>query len=343
MIDYTNLTKICIDNNTMYSFSRECNLLFVIDYETMRLFDLGILPEEDYLEKNLISEIVKWQDKLVFIPRNAKNIYVKEHDQYRIIDIGNYVDRDLKNKFDSSLIYDDVLYLFGHWSSMIIGIDLTSEKIIYTYNIPDEYVIKKENRKDAFFSHYYFESSIVYLPFLSAPYIALFYVNEKKVEWIKVCDLEIGFSSIIKSYNGKFILPCRGLGMIVYDEGNKRIEYLFTKEDFFGSLELYSYRGKIYIPRFANSLVSMDFNDYEIEKYDNKKCSGLIRYNNENYLILDNVIEIYGNEGINHFRLDFSNLEQLLRKYSKSIRTKIENVVYENSYFKLQNYLDNLF
>lgn len=340
-INYSFMGTFLRCKDDIYSFSREQNILFDIDRNNLALKSIDFLPNEDFSKRDLISEIKVWKNKLIFIPCNASSIYIKENNIYRTINLEKYVNKNLNNKFYGSVIYKDCLYMFGHWASIILGVDLNEEKIVFAYNVPEKFISMKNQKNDAYFSDYLLEGEKVYLPFLSEGYIAVLNLQTKDIQWIKVADETNGFSLILRYKQGVFILCRRNeRGMVLYDEINNKVKSMFEKIDFRYGINISSVGFKVLVTCYDNCSY---FFEIESGKYEvkNDKCFRVIIEGDELIKIKKEGIEILdlNNKNSRTFDIDYSNFNCLINEKRKEINACMNGIVQESTPFLLESFV----
>ena len=341
MNKYSLFGKFLFGENDIFSFSRDYNLLCVFN-KNYKISKVDFLPGENYFSKNLISEVIEWKDKLIFVPKNITNLYIKDGNEFRLIDLSEVVENGLNNKFECAFLVDDYLYLFGHWASQIVEINLAEERVEYNYRIPDEYVLMKEKKQDAFFSNYYYENNKVFLPFLSAGYIAILDLKTKNVEWKKVRGANSGFSSIIGVSDERYIMPCRGNGVYVLDKTFEIKDYLFENIDFTSALGMCLKGDNVLIPCYRDGVYSININSNKCDKNEGIMCWGM-SCDKEDYYVTSNegLILLSGNEK-RTLSLDFSGINDLINQNEKRDIFHNEDIIFENDLFSIDNFIYNI-
>ena len=172
---------------------------------------------------------------------------------------------------DAEFIYDDYLFLFGHWSTKIIGINLVNKKVDFVYNIPNKFISMKEEKADAFFSNYILKNNKVYLPFLSGGYFVVFDLKNREIEWKEVGAEDQGFSQIYYEKKEKLLLCRRNeRGLVLFDETSNYLRSLFEKYNFNYSIGIYSIGSMIWIPCYNSFSYLIDIHAERCEIEDIK-------------------------------------------------------------------------
>ncbi len=340
-IDCLNFETMGVFEEDIFLFSKQFNYFLRIDKKKEKIDEIDFLPEEEFVKNNLISCILKWRNASLFIPRNAKHVYKKEGAVIRKIEIDNVEELDTDNKFLSAMVYEDYLFLFGHWIPKIIGINLISEKVEYSYDVPKRFVLMKEKNKDAFFSGHYVDNSRVYLPFLSGGYLTIFDLNNKEVDWILIDEKESGFSGITK-LNNRDILLCRRNenGIIIYDEEKKKCKEKYTDISFRYSLNVFSLENKVWVTNYNRPSIVIDLLNDSYERIETKfvtvenKDDEFFGCSSEGVEIINSNFEI---ESI--ISIDGDCFDSLIEKKIKDKKISFNETIYESNSFNLCNFI----
>lgn len=337
------LGNLFVDNNVLYSFSKEYNLLSIINCDTHCLDDVKVLPDEEIINEGLVSHMMKWRDLLVIVPNNAKSVYLLDKTGVRAIHLAGYLNENIKNKFGNCCIQDNILFLFGHWAPVILGIDLASERIVFKYDIPEEFQRAKQLLNDAYFGGCCALDGKAYLPFLSGGYLVEFDFKSFDVKWTLINERDKGYSNIALRNNGDFILfRRRGGGAVVTNTFYKVKDTLFNNMDFYYCSGVLENNSELIMTVFGEGvyLLNPDVDSCSL-KY-RAKCRGVSNVSNDGFYYIN------GDELV-HFNLtdlqiktiacDFSVLNEMIDKNVEGSDLMTDNILVEDDIVTLKTFI----
>ncbi len=217
-----------IIDGIIYCVCKNMSLLFSIDTKNGEIELIGNLPKEKFFLNQCCRKIINYENKLVFIPYNAKYIHIYDVENRTWIEI-DYPDSISEGyKYIEGAIYNNKIIMIGACAKNIIELDMTDYKV----KIINTYFDKYEKFVDLFCRSGF---SIIN----NCIYIALAVSNEVLIINLDNYEFEVkivgnnGYSGI--TFDGEYfwLTPRRGEKVIKWD-GNReivKIELPFSQEE----------------------------------------------------------------------------------------------------------------
>lgn len=278
--------------------SIENNLIYTIDENSGATEIVGMIPEEKISDRRLCGALCTWRKKLVFIPFNAKKIWILDLETEEWCGI-NLKNPDIKIKSLNAIVYEDFLYIIPLRYPALVIVNLKTLEIIEDKKciIPN-----KSNFDDKFgffCGNVVVENGKIYAASCSSNAVLIYDMKRKEYEWKQVGSKGNGYVGIAK-YRDDFWLAPRVNTPIVKWNGEEKIqEYELSKS----YLYEYNFMGIVggdrlniigYLPgkslvleegdRFANIKETYGFSFGEIigEEFITYSKNGIIEINKKN-------------------------------------------------------------
>lgn len=220
-------TCVKVDNN-IYLICRDINLIYKINLKKNKVFLYDTIPEENIFLKRLCAKIVYWNSELIFIPFNAKKIWIlnmltHKWDSIELKDISSCSGQAL---FFQAVIFQEHLFVIGSNYPAILNIDLKTRYIKY---ISEPYA--KSNGKNILFRcDYAQKEDCLYLASCIDNEILEFNMRTGEYKWIVVGKKSNKYVGIIWENNYFWIAPKYYNTLVRWNGKCEVMEYELPKE-----------------------------------------------------------------------------------------------------------------
>ena len=122
-------------NNKIYCICKDFAVLFSINMDDGMIEIIGNLPKEKFFLKQSCRKIINYENRLIFVPYNAKYIHIYDIKNNNWTEI-EYPDNESEGyKYIEGLVYNNKVIMIGACAKNIIELDMSSYevKIINTY------------------------------------------------------------------------------------------------------------------------------------------------------------------------------------------------------------------
>lgn len=206
----------------LYMFCKDINLLYSLNLDTQKKSFIGILPQENILQHNLISEMVLWNNKLFLLPGNAKSIWIYSLDccTWEKIDFVHYEAAHARYCFKHAVVYQERLFVFGGFYPAVLIIDLHTYEVTYF----KEPFLKKEKMS---YSEPYFrgapvqKGSVLYFACCIDNTVLKFDMSDQSFVWLEVGDSKQSYSGIVWD-KGRFLLASAYSLLLIEWDGERK-------------------------------------------------------------------------------------------------------------------------
>ena len=229
-------------NNNIYFMLEDYNLLCCCNLANEEVDVLGSIPEEAIDGKRLCGKILEWKEKLVLLPLNAKKIWIYDLSN-RIWDSIEIDHPNIAFKFLEGLIYNDILYAFGHWYPGIVKIELFNGESTY---IDCEKM--KNGRDELFGTQIAQKNEKVILPVCNQDVILEFDLSDSTIHERKIENEGNGFTAALYQNDVLWLASRKGQTIINVDENGNENRIIGKKIDelFFHGFVLF--HDELYLP-----------------------------------------------------------------------------------------------
>lgn len=277
------------DNNILYFFARDINLLYCVDLETGLLKICGSIPDEGLIQSYIVTSLGKWNGNIVLTPNRSEKIWlynIKEQ-TWKYLDVfgeKKYVDC----KCWQSEIVGDTLYMFGYAILDIICVNLRDETIKFL-NI--EAPIK--DRCYMFNRGLCRNGNIIYALCDKINYLCKFNGDSEQIEWIKLPE---GHKFYSIAYDGAdyWLAPDETKSICKWDGNSNYSMYLLpsdfnlNKPYFLNILcdeetvviATHSDGKTLFIDKYSGQIARREKLDYDILMKEKRTIYSLDRYGN---------------------------------------------------------------
>lgn len=332
------LSEDCIQiKNDMFFFAKNCNIFFSLNICNGQIRLLDSVKEEHISEERLFSKILQWNKNLIFIPMNAKKIWIldKETFIWKSIRLEEY--EEYNSKFYQGYIKNEYLYMIGCSVPAIVKVNLN------TYEYKSILFPLREKREYYFRSDYievdnklllasYFDNSIMY-----------FDLVDETIEFKEIGHENNMYSGICYDGQNYWLSPRYNTAIIKWDGYDNTIEYNYIAEN----KKKCAYNGIFYYKKNVCLLARMG-STYIINSIDGsyieKNCNYIFAKKiNGNLVVLDSNGELTvesGNQTKKYeLNYDLEAIKQFLKENNNYVNSKI---LKETNVFDLEMYLHNI-
>lgn len=241
------------DGERIVFFSSEMNLIFSVDKETKVITLLGNVPKECFGGKHLFSDIHKWQNKWIFIPFNAKSIWICSSD-FQCWEELTLSNNEVVMKFFKSFLCDEKVILLNHNYETSLCIDLLSKRVS----------VLGEKNTDYCTAAYETTDGIIYSPCHSGK---IYKLDKTDLQISQLTDV-MNFKSINSIWvsKGKIFIAPRGEKIFGILDNSLR---LFSLDDELFALDMFEFQGYLWIPsRSREGSIKYDYGKNQIVRWD---------------------------------------------------------------------------
>lgn len=126
-----------------------------------------LFQEEPFIKRLMFKKIFIWEDKFVFLPYTAKNIYLYDPQRNKMekieIPMGKKSENQIYMNFDEYSLYKDCIYMVGCEYPGIIKVNLRSAEVSELNGIPQNLYEKARERKSYFFGNGVVDENRMYI------------------------------------------------------------------------------------------------------------------------------------------------------------------------------------
>lgn len=339
-------------NNGLYFMGKNLNVVYFFDLGTKKYHIVGFIPEESIYKERLCSKIILNENKLFFIPSNAKKlwIYDLQDDGWKPVNVVSKDEEEISLKFMQGFVYNNKLFMIGCYYPAIVVLDLLNghiEKIRAPYDNVNSYL---ENRKDCYFrTDYVIKGTKLYIASCISNILYVIDLDSYEMEKIEIGDKNNRYSGIVYLDNNTFLLmPRKKSPIVLWNEKNEIHQYdISIPEEYENQF--------MFIGGFMHGnsiiLIGLPHSPNIVLNTKNLKCQNLTLddYSYINILSDGRVIKGYRNGKliIGEKREDYFKIsnEQLLDYHIKKgngVLDYFDNVIQECNYVGLEEFIKYL-
>lgn len=204
--------------NDFFFVSNEFNAVFQIDKRTKKISYIESIPYEAVLGKCLVSKMIAYENRIIFIPLNAEKIWIKDvkANSWKSISLRN--GEKIKLKFFQAIQYNSKVYLIGCRYPSIVCLDLKTETIQYINGIMTELDENCHNNEKVYFIKDYVQTgACFYMASCKKNYIMKFDMQAVDFQLIKIGDEKNQYSGIAWDGERFWLTPRHGGIITIWD------------------------------------------------------------------------------------------------------------------------------
>ncbi len=196
------IEDFCIKDRKVLFVARDMNLICELDLDRGITDILGNIPSERIMMQRAVSKIDIWKNEIIFVPLNSDKIMIYNTEKQEWSDIA--VDAKCERlKFFQTILFEDVLFLFGSLYPSIIKLDLITKQLTYyeeMFNeLPEDFV---EKGKAFFRCDYATVGSKVYFATCCGNLVLEFDLRTTDYSWYSVGNTGNEYSGI--AWDGEY-------------------------------------------------------------------------------------------------------------------------------------------
>lgn len=223
--------------NSFFFVTNNHNAIFQIDKITKKVRFKESIPDEGILEKYLVSKMIMCENKIIFVPLNAKKIWIKDLKDggWKSISLRN--GENIKFKFYQAMQYNSKVYLIGCRYPSIVCLDIKTEAVEYIDDVMKELDENCYNDESAYFRNDYVQiGTCFYMASCKMNYIMKFDIQSGDHKLIKIGNEKSGYSGITWDGERFWIAPRQGGIVTIWDgkedgENLDRFDFHIDKDD----------------------------------------------------------------------------------------------------------------
>lgn len=327
----------------IYCVCRNMSIFYSIHCPTGEVKIIGNFPDERFHMDQCSRKIVKWNNKLVFVPYNAKyiHIYDMQNGNWEQLDYpGN---ESYGRKYIEAFVHNDKVIMIGAFAPNIIELDMNTREVC----IRNWYFEKFKEIGDLFCrSGYAIIKDDLYIALATSNEVMKINMETWEYDVIKVGMKEDRFSGIVYDGDLFWISPRKEGDVLVWNGGSQweKVDLpfkLLKSECNFGGI--YVYNNSIYLHGFEGEYSAV------IDKRTRE-----VSFNTRQYIFLRSVedkcilgqerngeIHIYGNNlQIYRGEIEKEILNQARRNVREELIFEEQMLTYERDDFNLSGFLD---
>lgn len=266
--DITPLAMITVENKIYFS-EKYSQGLYCYNLEAKKLDYMGCLCDE-FGEQYLFNTVVRWNDKLIFIPFGS--IYISMYNLSEgIIDQVKLPDelRGDNDKFFCAYISGDSLYLFGYAIKSIYIFNLKTGIFQRQADIISnmEKLLRTTRQEGFFIRDCVVRENCIYLISLFENAIFVLDTNTDKISRINMNSGDYGFSGMCVMDDKMYLIPYAGSDLTIFDLETNEVEKLTNEIENC----IWSYSGgviwgnRLYmIPCYGGTLIGYDLENKKL-------------------------------------------------------------------------------
>lgn len=208
----------CVVGDKIYSVMREMPVLFAYDKKSDEVELIGMLPEEKPFLIRSSRKIIRWNDKLIIVPYNAKYVHIFGLDDngWKIISLPENKAKD--ERYIEAVLYKDRVIMIGAEEPNIIELDLQTMKI----KVINEYFKSFEIRNGSYCRiGSYIKDNKLYISLAISREVLKMDLDNYGYEVIGIRGGSGGFAGITYDGNEFWLTPRRGGEITKWDGGNR--------------------------------------------------------------------------------------------------------------------------
>lgn len=340
-----------INDNKMYVFLRDFNMLCSINLLSNNIKVLGGIPGEKFFSPYLVGKMFVYEKELYLVPHNAKKAWKYNIESLKwsvwfeleecIINNKVIAGSEVQQKFNQAYLYGGKITLIGFRYPAIVIVDLKTAEILYDFTIYQE-LPSNNGIIDTYIRHDgYIYDEMVLLPCMKTNYILKYNLKKQMGCWMKLRNANNKYAGITYMNNRYYLSPYLNNEYAIWDgNDNFKLKKIGFNEEavYFGA---FCINNQVVFPGKDNTktVVIMEDNTLRYENaylyYDEVKDGTIIKQD------MDGVIYIT-NEG-KEFAIDFD-IEREFFLYIDCIdmregKNRLD-IARENDGFDLQLYLN---
>ena len=220
-IDYLWSYNFYIENENIWFVPFWYNRLCKFDLKKGKIsFDKKILCPNEI--EGLYSNLFKVENSIILVPENANEICIYDLEEERFTAISLSERRQSNDKFNVSVRYGNVIYMFPGRYSVICKVDISNKEVTY---LSDEFIDQQcHNNCDLFRWSHYVKGNMVYLLKNGSNCIFKFDMSAEKSELIPIGDADENYQTINGDENGNLYLSNLYGNVVMYNENTKKLK-----------------------------------------------------------------------------------------------------------------------
>lgn len=249
----------------VYFILKKINLICKWNMKSLKTEIISCIPQEGILQERLCARIAHWNEKLIFVPMNAKRIWIYSlaAEEWHSIALPGY--EDDPDKMMQAILLNDVLYMIGCRIPAIFILDLRTESLRIIAK-PFERMKKKADSGICFRRDCVLKDGTLFLASCLDNTVVKFHIEAEKVEFLRIGSAGNRYSGIAWDGNYFWLAPRGNRPIVRWDGGMSTREYAIplggeSPIDFLGVTVL---ENSVFFPgRWHSHSLCISFDDME--------------------------------------------------------------------------------
>ncbi|TCL58128.1 hypothetical protein EDD76_107244 [Kineothrix alysoides] len=223
---------IQIDRKLLF-VARDINIIFSLDMDNGKINLIDSIPEEDFIANRLSAKIVRWEQQLLFVPFNAKKIWIYRQDikEWKSLVLMPVNNEDISLKMFQAIAYQDKVFLIGSNYPAIVCVDMEKETLTYFDRIYDCLKDKRKELEDCYVRCDCVQiNDCFYMASALDNKVLKFDMSNCQYFWIEVGSDRNRYSGIAWDGSNFWLAPRQNTAIVKWDGTNKVTEYLLPQE-----------------------------------------------------------------------------------------------------------------
>lgn len=216
--------ELAITDDAIYVSAANYNGLYAVDIADGKLTYIGKFIHQGNFDVSMFS-VKKYENNLIFAPRNAHEIAIFDLDRKQIEEISMEGVFSTDSMVISTFtVIDGILYMFPAQSNSIILYEISSKRVLKAINIAGDYknVFGEKYQALCATNSSYVYGNKIYIPCWMHPAFMSLDLESRAFEFYKIPEQQKGFCSLFGEGDIIYAL-CRDGVLVKWDIGLKKV------------------------------------------------------------------------------------------------------------------------
>lgn len=218
---------IQIDGKLLF-VARDVNVIFSLDLKNGEIKLMDSIPEEDFFSNRLSAKIVRWKQQLLFVPFNAKKIWIYHQDtrEWNGLLLKLVDNKDIPLKMFQAIPYQNKIFLVGSNYPAIVCVDMETEMLTYFDRVYDCLEDRRKDLGDCYVRCDYVQiNDCFYMASALANKVLKFDMSNCQYLWAEVGNDTNRYSGIVWDGSNFWLAPRQNTAIVKWDGEREVAEY----------------------------------------------------------------------------------------------------------------------